>query len=500
MNYRMIAIAVLAMACSAYSEVKLASVFSDHMVLQRDKAVNVWGTTDPGKTVTVKIGDHSKTTKADSSGKWIVHLDKHKASQTPVTMTVTEAGGNTISISDVLFGDVWICSGQSNMEFQLFKANNAAEALPAAKDEQLRLLRVPRVASEKPLSEQDGKWTLCSPQTARTFSAVGYFFGKEIREREHVPVGLIGAYWSSTAAESWTPAKYLNGDKWKPLLEHDHELLAEYPEKHQKWEEKMKTLPPGKRKPAEPLGPTNSHLSSVLWNGMINPLIPTTFEGVIWYQGERNASRAQEYRTLFPLLIKAWRTEFGEGKFPFLFVQLAGYGKNRGDSDKGSEWAELREAQTLALKLPNTGMAVAIDIGSADSIHPTDKQTVGRRLALSAEKVAYGQNVESVGPTFKSMKIEGNKIKITFTHAQGLMAKGGVVKGFTIASKDQKFVPAQTTIQGNAVIVSAENIQQPVAVRYAWAQYPDVTLYNSAGLPAVPFRTDNWPEVTAGQW
>jgi sialate O-acetylesterase len=490
--------AVVAMACWASGEVKLASVFSDHMVLQRDKAVKIWGTADPGKVVSVKIDDLSTATKADKSGNWIVRLHKHKASQMPVTMTVSEQSSNTVTISDILFGDVWICSGQSNMGFQLFQTDNAAEAIPAATDPLLRLMRVPRFVSDMPMRQQDGKWMVCSPQAARTFTAVGYFFGKEIRQREHVPVGLIGTYWGGTAAESWTPPGYLKGDQWKALFKRDREKLKAYPELHRRWEQRINNLPPGDKRPPEPLGLKNPHRPCVLWNGMVSPLAPMTIEGVIWYQGESNAARADQYRTLFPLMIDAWRKEFDEGKFPFLFVQLAGFGKSGGDSDRGSQWAELREAQAMALKLPNTGMTVAIDIGSADTIHPKNKLTVGKRLALVAEKVAYGRHLESVGPTYKSMKIDGNKITITFTHAEGLNAKGDTAKGFTIAGKDQKFVPAEAKIEGANVVVSAGNVEKPVAVRYGWADNPDVTLYNSAGLPAIPFRTDKWPGVTAG--
>ncbi|HWB52787.1 MAG TPA: sialate O-acetylesterase [Tepidisphaeraceae bacterium] len=490
--------ALLVLACVANGEVKLASVFSDHMVLQRDKAVAVWGTADPGKSVTVTIDGHSTSDKADKSGNWIVRLNKHQASQTPLTMTVSEDGGNTISISDILFGDVWICSGQSNMGFQLFETGDK-QAIASSKDEQLRLMRVPRAVSDTPLQQQNGKWSICSPKTSWDFTAVGYYFGKELRAREHVPVGLIGTYWGGTAAEPWTPAKYLQGEQWKPMHERAQAMLEAYPKKHHQWEERVKNLSPGAKKPPEPEGKNNPHQPSVLWNGMVNPLVPMTIKGVIWYQGESNAQRAEQYRTLFPLLIKAWRQEFDEGNFPFLFVQIAAFGKSGGDTDRGSEWAELREAQTMTLKSPNTGMAVTIDIGSPTRIHPKDKATVGKRLALVAEKVAYGHKLEDSGPMYKSMKVDGDKIKITFTHAKGLTAKGGAVKGFTIAGRDEKFVPAQAKIDGDHVIVFSDKVQNPVAVRYAWAEDPEVTLYNSAGLPAVPFRTDNWPEVTAGK-
>lgn len=474
-----LAAVILSMASSAaLAEVKLASVFTDHMVLQRDKAVRIWGTAAAGKTVTVKAAGAEASATADGAGNWSLELPKHAASESPTELTATEAGGNTVTLSDILYGDVWICSGQSNMAFSLDRASNAADAIPAATDDKVRLLVVPRVTSDEPQLQQKGAWTHCTPETAKTFSAVGYFFGQQLRLDEHVPVGLIGTYWGGTPAESWTPKSHLAGAEWEPLWDRDKKLAS------------------GATKSKNPHRPT------VLWNGMVEPLVPMSITGVIWYQGEVNAGRAEQYRSLFPNMIQAWRDAFKQGDVPFLFVQLANYGKSNGDSDAGSNWAELREAQAMTLKLPNTGMAVAIDVGNPTNIHPTDKLTVGKRLALAAEHVAYGKDVACQGPTYESLAINGHTVTLTFAHADGLATKDNApVKGFTVAGDDKKFVPATSAkVEGNKVIVTApESIGTPTAIRYGWAGDPETSLYNAAALPMVPFRTDDWPGVTAGK-
>ncbi|HZZ42761.1 MAG TPA: sialate O-acetylesterase [Tepidisphaeraceae bacterium] len=494
---------VLGMACSFVSaDVKVASVFTDHMVLQRDKGINVWGMADAGKKVMVKVGEDEESTKADKEGKWMVKLGKRKASETPVEMKVSEEGGNSETISDVLVGDVWVCSGQSNMEFPLSRAANATEAIAGATDEKIRLLLVPKKVSDTPLMEQAGKWEVCSPETVKRFTAVGYFFAKELREKEHVPVGLVGTYWGGTVCEAWTPDEDLKDAQWKPLWDRDKKQVEEYTTVHAKYEEDLKAWkakPEAERgkKPVDGRGENNPNRPGVLWNGMVAPLVPMSISGAIWYQGEANTARAEQYRSIFPNMIEGWRDEFKQ-KAPFFFVQLANYG-SRIDSAAGSPWAELREAQAMTLKLPKTGMAVTIDIGNPANIHPTDKETVGKRLAKAAEAVAYGRDVAYEGPTYKSMKVDGNKAIVKFAHAKGLMTKGGEVKGFMIAGEDKKFVPAEAKLDGETVIVTAASVEKPVAVRYAWADAPESSLYNAADLPGVPFRTDNWPMATAGK-
>lgn len=492
----------VSMACgSLHADVKLASVFTDHMVLQRDKAVNVWGTAMPGKRVTVSVNGHEAAGETDGRGNWSVKLPESKASATPVEMVVREEGGNTITVRDVLFGDVWLCSGQSNMGFQLWQSSGGTEAVAAATDDKVRLLVVPKVVSDKPLNQQHATWSVCSPQTAKAFSAVAYYFGNEIRTREDVPVGLIGTYWGGTPAESWTPKDRLSDPQWEPLWDRDRQLLADFPKQLEAWEERVKGLAPTVPKPDKPLGPNDPHRPSVLWNAMVQPLVPTSIKGVIWYQGESNTRRSEQYRTLFPTMITAWRDAFGQGDVPFLFVQLANY-VSEYDTPAGSAWAELREAQSMTLKLPNTAMAVAIDIGHPTDIHPTDKRTVGVRLALAAEHVAYGRNLVYSGPVFQAMEVDGARVKVWFDHVGGgLTTRGGgdSVTGFAVAGEDQKFVPADARIDGDAVVLTAKGVDNPAAVRYGWASNPTIDLYNKEGLPAVPFRTDNWAMVTAGK-
>jgi sialate O-acetylesterase len=504
-SLRGVAAVAVGMACSAaWAEVKLASVFTDHMVLQRDKAVRVWGTAEAGKRVTVKVGGKEESAKADKEGRWSVKLGAAKASATPAEMVVSEEGGNTVTISDVLYGDVWVCSGQSNMAFQLQRAHNAAEAVAGATDPLIRLLEVPRKTGETPALEQAGKWAVCSPETAKGFSAVAYFFAKDVRAAEGVPVGLVGTYWGGTAAEAWTPKSHLEDSEWAPLWEKDRAHLAAYPAARAKWEEQVKAWeakPAASRgrKPAEPAGgPSYHHRPAVLWNGMVEPLVPMSIAGAIWYQGENNAPRAEYYRSVFPNMIEAWRDHFKQGDFPFLFVQLANY-TTKLDTPEGSAWAELREAQAMALTLPRTGMAVAIDVGDPKDIHPTDKQTIGKRLATVAAKVAYGRDVQAAGPTYRSMDVDGKEATLTFRNAKQLVVKGEKVKGFTVAGADKRFVPAEARVEGNTVVVSSPEVSKPVAVRYAWKDNPEVSLYNAAGLPMVPFRTDDWPAITAGK-
>jgi len=357
-----------------------------------------------------------------------------------------------------------------------------------------------------PLEDTEGQWTLCSPQSVGDFSAVGYFFGREIHKALGVPVGLIHSSWGGTPAEAWTSLPYLEGDPdYQPIIERWKLNLANYPKAIKDYEAKLaewqsaaekakaegKPAPPAPWKPA---GPEYPGRPAVLYNGMIAPLIPYAIQGVIWYQGEANAGRAYQYRRLFPTMIRNWRKAWGQGNFPFLFVQLANYEPG----NLNEEWAELREAQLMALQLPSTGMAVAIDIGNPKDIHPRNKQEVGRRLALTALAKVYGKNIEYSGPMYRGMSIEGGAIRLRFDHVDGglLAMGGGPLKGFTIAGEDRKFVPAEAVIEGETVVVRSPEVAHPVAVRYAWAINPTCNLYNKAGLPASPFRTDDWPGVT----
>ncbi len=460
-----------------------------------------------GEDVTVTIAGRQAQTTADENGKWAVSL-KPLEYGGPFTLRVT--GHNSIVVRDVLVGEVWVCSGQSNMQMAVASVNNAKKEIAEADYPSIRLFTVPRRVAARPLSDTTGNWTACSPETVPGFSAVGYFFGRELHKALGVPVGLIHTSWGGTPAEAWTsrPAleavgelKQLVDDLDKRIISYP-KALADYHKAHAEWEKAaQKAKAEGAKVPPEPKAPQDPNASpwrpAGLFNGMISPLIPFAIRGAIWYQGESNASRAWQYRTLFPTMIRDWRKHWGQGDFPFLFVQLANF-KARKSQPAESAWAELREAQLMTLALPNTGMAVIIDIGEANNIHPKNKQDVGKRLAAWALGTTYGKDVVISGPIYDSMTIEGNRIRMRFKHVDGgLVAKGGRLKGFAIAGEDRKFYWAHAKIDGDTVVVRSFRVPKPVAVRYAWADNPECNLYNAAGLPASPFRTDEWPGVTA---
>jgi sialate O-acetylesterase len=437
----------------------------------------------------------------------MVKIDTTTSGGGPFEMTVSN--GNPITVKNVLIGEVWVCSGQSNMEFTVKQVKNAAEEIAEANNyPQIRQFLVGRKVVYTPMDKCIGKWVVCSSQTAGNFTAVGYFFGRELHKQLNAPVGLINSSWGGTPAESWMSREYLERDpNFKPILKKFdataadiNNIKAKYKEAMQKYNAVVpqlkaegKTLPP---RPEEPIGPGHPYSPTGLYNGMIVPIMPYGIRGAIWYQGESNAGRAYQYRTLFPAMIKNWRDVWGQGDFAFLFVQLANFMQARPEPGQ-SEWAELREAQLMTLSKPSTGMAVIIDIGEANDIHPKNKQDVGKRLALWALAKTYGKNMVYSGPIYKSMKVEGNKIVLSFDNiGGGLVAKGDTLKGFAIAGSDKKFVWADAKIEGDTVVVSSDNVATPAAVRYAWADNPVCSLYNKEGLPATPFRTDKWPGVT----
>ncbi len=490
------------------AEVRLPAIFGDNMVLQAGARLPVWGWADAGEEVHVLIGEQLRRTRADANGRWRVEFEP-LAPGGPVKFVVE--GKNRIELRNVLVGEVWLCSGQSNMEWPVSRAANPEQEIASANYPQIRLFKVAKIVAAKPLEDTDGQWQVCSPQTVAGFSAVGYFFGRELHKRLGVPVGLIQSAWGGTPAEAWTSLEALNAHpELKPIVERWDEILENYPkalERYRKrmaaWQQNAKAAraagkrPP--RRPRPPRGPNHPHRPAGLYNGMIKPIVPFAIRGVIWYQGESNAARAYQYRTLFRTMIRDWRRTWRQGNFPFLFVQLANFRQRQAEPGE-SDWAELREAQTMALAEPNTGMAVTIDIGEANDIHPKNKQDVGRRLALAALAIAYGKDIVYSGPLYDSHKIEGNKVRIFFTHVDGgLVARGGELKGFAIAGPDRKFVWAKAAIDGDTVVVWSDQVPNPVAVRYGWADNPECTLYNKAGLPASPFRTDDWPGITQGR-
>jgi len=499
---------LLAGAGAAFADVKLPAVIGDNMVLQQGGKISIWGWADPGEEVMAGVSWHSMkwAVTADKDGKWTFKMNPPKAGG-PYEMTIS--GKNVIEIKNIMVGEVWVCSGQSNMQMAVQSSANAEQEIAGADYPKIRLFTVTRKVAEEPQLDCEGSWSECSPETVPGFSAVAYFFGRELHKELNVPVGLIHTSWGGTPAEAWTRREVLEADAdFAPILKRYDDAVAKYPQAMEQYKQKLaewkqaveKAKAEGKkppRRPRAPFGPGNPHAPAGLYNAMIAPLIPYGIQGAIWYQGESNAGRAYQYRTLFPAMIKNWRDDWGRGKFSFLFVQLANFMKTKPEPDE-SAWAELREAQSMTLALPNTGMAVIIDIGDAVDIHPKNKQDVGKRLALWPLAGIYGKKLVYSGPIYKSMKADGNSIILSFDHAGGgLVAKGdGQLKGFSIAGADRKFVWADAKIEGNTVVVSSEKVSDPVAVRYAWADNPVCNLYNKEGLPATPFRTDDWPGVT----
>jgi sialate O-acetylesterase len=482
----------------AHAEVVPNTLFGNNAVLQQGRKVPVWGTASEGEKVSVSFGGQKVET-VSKDGKWMVWLDPMKADATPKTLTIA-GSTNTVTSTNILIGEVWLCGGQSNMEWALAKCTNAAEAIAAASNPQIRLLTVPRSPIDEPQSSTKVTWNECNSTNARSFSAVAYFFARDLHKDLNVPVGLIGSYWGGTPAEAWTDRKTLAGSPvLNAILEKQAKAEATFdPLKLEEENKKItalyeaevaKAAAEGKPKPGGPrlkLAPKENHRRPcALYNGMIAPLLPYSIRGVIWYQGENNAGEAKLYRTLFPAMIGNWRNVWNQGDFPFLFVQIAPY--------KGMT-PEIREAQLLTWKkTPNTAMAVITDVGNPENIHPTNKEPVGQRLALAARALAYGEKIEYSGPLYKSAQTNGNSMSITFDHTgKGLLAKDGPLKGFVIAGADKAFVPAQAEIKGETIFVSAPEVTNPVAVRYGWTNSPDVNLYNQDGLPASPFRTDDW--------
>jgi len=646
MNKTIITLLIFGLSSTvASANVRLARIFGDGMVLQRDQHIPIWGWADKGESITVQFHNQTRKVKADKDGKWTVSLDPENAGG-PYVLSVK--GKNAIQLNNVLVGDVWICSGQSNMEWILSNTQHAKEEIAAANYPQIRHFKVHLDASQTPRPdlEFESRWMQASPENVGNFTAVGYFFARDLYKELNVPIGLINTTWGGTDIETWTSkGAFEDSNDFKEMIskvqpfdpvarakaraEAQMQLIKKFqgdlPTKEAAsswssasfndgawptmklpglWEqETLKDLdgtvwfrksveiaPEDAGKPAflslamiddtdqtyvngVSVGTTDGYTvrriynvaagvlkagknviavrvvdtgggggiygeaadmsltignksiplagewafgveaiqsagpyvnpnsaPTLLYNAMVNPLVPFAMKGVIWYQGEANAWRAYEYRKAFPLMISDWRKKWGQPNFPFYFVQLSSWNADNGDSQRGSTWAELREAQQMTLSVPNTGMAVTTDIGDAADIHPRNKQDVGHRLAAVALYNTYGKNITYAGPTFKSMKIEGNKIVISFSNiGSGLLTKDkrGYLLGFDIAGSDKKFVPAKAFIQGDEVVVYQDGITAPVAVRYNWADYAgEGNFYNKDGFPAAPFRTDDWPGIT----
>jgi sialate O-acetylesterase len=502
------------LSTSAAADIQLPQVFTDGAVLQCDMPVPVWGWTDPGRSVTVSFAGQRHTARAGEDGRWIVRLREMKASRRPRELIVKGTGRDRIVIEDVLVGEVWICSGQSNMAWPVSRSNDAAAETAAADFPRVRLLTVTRMTAGAPQDSFKGSWIACSPKTVPSFSAVGYFFGRELHRELKVPVGLINTSWGGTPAEAWTSQAALEAEdrlvpllaRWKKSVDafDPEKAKARYEQQLANWRQAVAAAQAsGKKAPRRPQPARDPRLSphrpASLYNGMIAPLVPFAMRGAIWYQGESNAGRAEQYRTIFPAMIRDWRRAWGQSDFPFHFVQLANF-RRASDEPGDSSWAELRDAQTYTLRtVPATGMAVIIDIGAAKDIHPRNKQDVGKRLALWALARDYGRKLVFSGPLYREFTRRGNEIVLAFDHVGGgLEAKGGL-RGFSIAGADRKFRWGNARIEGKTIVVSHPDIAEPTAVRYAWADNPPCTLHNAEGLPASPFRTDDWPGITAGK-
>lgn len=489
----------LSAATTTHAEVKLHALFTDGAVLQRDLPVPVWGTANDGEKVTVSIAGQTATATA-KDGRWSVKL-KPLAAGGPHTMTVE--GTNKIEVKDVLVGEVWLCSGQSNMSFGLNSADNASEVIPKSANANIRLFQVPGKAEMEPQSEVKAQWKVCDPKTVPGFSAVGYFFGRDLQKALNVPIGLINSSVGGTPAQAWTsqpalaslPAGKIYLDAYTASMKNVEKLEADYVKATEAWkvkaEEARAAGHPTPRPPGPPANRSNNR-PACLYNGMIAPLVPYAMRGAIWYQGEGNSGNPENYRELLPALIRGWRSDFNPD-LAFLIVQLAPY-----DVPPTDAWAWFRETQRqIALNIPKSGLAAIPDAGDPKDIHPRRKEPVGQRLALVAQATVYGQKVESSGPTLKEASFTGNKAVLTLDHAAGLVAKDGAPSGFIIAGEDKKFLPAEAKIVDGKIEVSSPGVSAPKAVRYAWKNMPDGNLWNSAGLPATPFRTDDWPRNPA---
>jgi sialate O-acetylesterase len=502
-----------ALPLTAHANVTVAALFTDHAVLQRDASVPVWGSAAPGETVTVKFRDQTVSATTAPDGRWSVHLSPLKPGA-PTSLIVS--GKNTITLKDIVVGEVWVCSGQSNMEFRVwgppgdvYRVNDADAEVAAANHPMIRHFKVEQAVATHPSDTARGSWIVCSPATVGQFTAVGYFFARDMSKRLGVPIGIINSTWGGTAIESWLndtalrsdPAFAVVGQRWAEAMVGWQDKVAAYKiavAKQEKDEAAARAA--GTEKLAQylkdrpwlppPPSPESPDAPQGLFNGMINPLIPYAIRGVLWYQGESNGSRPGEYHALFAAMIKSWRGAWGEGDFPFLFVQLPNW--KTGDPS-GLEWAQLREAQAQALSLPNTGMAVTIDTGEPGNIHPRDKQDVGRRLALIAGHKVYGLAGVWSGPRFVSAERSGAAMRVRMDSEGGnLVMHGKELTGFAVAGADRHFVPASARIDGSTIIVSTPGVPEPVAVRYAWTDAPVASLFNDAGLPAAPFRSDRW--------
>lgn len=495
---------ILLLSGAMHAEVKLPRLLSDHAVLQRDRPVRIWGLSDPLEQITVSFHDQNVSTSADAAGLWEAWLRPEHAGG-PYTLQIAGTATQTpIKIRDVLVGDVWIASGQSNMQFPLKGFTNApmldsAKEIAAAHHPEIRLLRQKTVASPVELSDQDATWSECTPENAAAFSAVAYFFARRISEREHVPVGVIDVTWGGTPAHAWISPEGIARENLSSVFQDSGTLLRAQAkanvlrERYAAADTALRAA--GKQVPARPPipgdHPGNSWIPGALFNGMIAPDLNYAIKGVIWYQGESDggAVRAPNYDRVFSALIRDWRRRWGQGEFPFLFVQLASFQTSAG------QWGDIREGQRRALGLAQTGMAVALDVGQADNVHPPDKETVGERLAAASIGVAYGQPGVTLSPMFLQATTEQNSLRVWLAHAEGLTARGKPLSDFEVAGDDHLFQPATASVQEIAgqptILLQSEKVPRPSFARYGWSDVVKSFVYNDAGLPLGTFTSEH---------
>lgn len=500
---------LLLITLTASAELRLPKLWSDHAVLQRDRPIHVWGWADVGERVTATLrngsgADETATATTDSLGHWSLYLAPRPAGGGAYTLTVSagEMGGRTILLRDLLMGDVWLASGQSNMEMPLLGfpgsavLKNGAEEIQAANHPEIRMLHEPKRFSDFPLQDQDAMWQICTPETAASFSAVGYFFAREIQHDQKAPIGVVEADWGGTPAESWTSLDTLGSDA--ALMPVFAERAAEMDEqadveaiKARDAREDAAAKAAGRTPEEHPWQPpVEPWAAASLYNGMIAPVTPLAIRGAIWYQGEANSglARAALYHRLLSSMIGDWRRQFAQGDFPFLFAQISSYA-----ASPEEHWGMLRDAQRRTLAVSNTAMAVTLDVGDRDNVHPADKQTVGHRLALAARALSYGEEVRHSGPLFRQATTDGAGMRVYFSGADGkLVVRGGALEGFEVAGADRRFLPATAKIDadGASVTVMSPQVTAPLYVRYAWPNAPNATLMDNAGLPASTFTSE----------
>jgi sialate O-acetylesterase len=485
---------LIAGSAPLHADVTLPALLSDHMVIQRGLPGHVWGMATPHEAVSVTFRGETKSGTADDDGRWGVYLSPGEAGG-PFALTIKAS--NTITLNDILVGDVWVASGQSNMEFAMTSLANPDAEIAAAQFPKIRIFMVKHHPADYPLEDVESKgWSACTPETVRDTSAVAYFFARNLQQKLGVPIGLVESFWGGTTAESWTSLRALSADSsLMPVFSSRSKMVAEEPttvlrrkrEEVEYQEAVAQAKAEGKPVPWPQWHPDFAGWApAALYNGMIAPLTPFAIRGAIWYQGESNAGpdRAPLYARLFQTMIRDWRTAWGEGDFPFLFVQIANW-----NAGPDNQWPEVRNAQRQTLALRNTGMAVTVDIGDPVDLHPKNKQDVGLRLALAARAITYGEKIEWSGPLYRQVTQEEHGLRVWFDHADGLVAKGATPSGFEVAGADGKYAPAEAKIEGTSVIVSSATVPAPVSVRYGWAASPSCNLFNKASLPASPFQS-----------